>query len=316
MRIEYHRTLLADRVRNEALYSALKAAIKPGQSVVADIGAGTGLLGFMAAKLGARRVFLLENGDMARVAKKLLRDNGFRNVELVPAHSTDVTPPERVDIVVSETLGNYALEENIIETLDDARRRYLKPGGILIPRAITQFVAPVVTARHTAQLQTWRDTGFGLDFSHAEHLSLNNIYVRRFEPTDLFDEARSAAVWDTIDLTTKARATRRGTVRWSRPKADSTALAVNGLALWWSAELIPGITLSTSPLAPETHWEQLYLPIEKPVELKPGETLEAMISSKSSYAHGTNVAWTISIIARNGQVRSTQSMDLATGYVG
>ena len=53
MRIEYHRTLIADQVRNEAFFAALKAVIVPGKSVVADIGAGTGLLGLMASKLGA-----------------------------------------------------------------------------------------------------------------------------------------------------------------------------------------------------------------------------------------------------------------------
>jgi protein arginine N-methyltransferase 1 len=54
MRIEYHRTLISDQVRNEAFFAALRAAIVPGKSVVADIGAGTGLLGLMASKLGAK----------------------------------------------------------------------------------------------------------------------------------------------------------------------------------------------------------------------------------------------------------------------
>ena len=42
MRIEYHRTLVADRVRNAAFHAALKAVITPGETVVADVGAGTG----------------------------------------------------------------------------------------------------------------------------------------------------------------------------------------------------------------------------------------------------------------------------------
>jgi len=42
MRIEYHRTLIADQVRNEAFFNALKSVIVPGKSIVADIGAGTG----------------------------------------------------------------------------------------------------------------------------------------------------------------------------------------------------------------------------------------------------------------------------------
>jgi hypothetical protein len=42
MRIEYHRVLLADRVRNAALHAALRHAIVKGRTTVADIGAGTG----------------------------------------------------------------------------------------------------------------------------------------------------------------------------------------------------------------------------------------------------------------------------------
>ena len=58
MRIEYHRTLIADRVRLEAFHEALKRLITPGKTTVADIGTGSGVLAIMAAKLGARRVRL------------------------------------------------------------------------------------------------------------------------------------------------------------------------------------------------------------------------------------------------------------------
>ncbi len=147
MRIEYHRTLIADRVRNEAFARALAAVIRRGETTVADIGAGTGLLSLMAAKLGAREVFLYEAAEVAGVAAKALKANRARDCHLFPCHSTEMVDPPKVDVVVSETLGNYPFEEHIIATLNDARRRILKPGGIIIPRRITQFVAPVVSER-------------------------------------------------------------------------------------------------------------------------------------------------------------------------
>ena len=72
MRIEYHRTLIADHVRNEAFARALKAVIRKGETTVADIGAGTGILALMAARLGAREVFLYEAAEVAGVAAKVL----------------------------------------------------------------------------------------------------------------------------------------------------------------------------------------------------------------------------------------------------
>jgi protein arginine N-methyltransferase 1 len=311
MRIEYHRTMLADRVRNEAFYAALKAVIVPGRTTVADIGAGTGLLGFMAAKLGARHVYLLETAEIAEVAKKLIRHNKIRNVELVPAHSTEVEPPDRVDLVVSETLGNYAFEENIIETIADARDRYLEPGGLVMPRRIEQFVTLVTAARYHADLTTWDDVGFGLDFAPARFMGLNNIYVRPFKPADLLDDGRTARHWDAVDLLKPPKTTRAGNAVFDM----TTATTIYGLALWWTAELADGIGLSTSPLAPKTHWEQLYLPALEPIRLARGDRLAVKLRSTTSYKAGTNVTWSLIASDKAGRETARQSLDLNKGFV-
>src|SRR5665647_499348 len=190
MRIEYHRTLIADRARNEAFARALASVIKKGETTVADIGAGTGLLALMAARLGAREVFLYEAAEVAGVAAKALKANGARNCHLFACHSTEMVDPPKVDVVVSETLGNYAFEEHIIETMADARRRFLKPGGTMIPRHIEQFVAPVIGDRIDRELGAWDETGF--DLSAAKAMSLNNIYVRTIAARDLLDEGSGA----------------------------------------------------------------------------------------------------------------------------
>src|SRR5262245_11611239 len=111
MRIEYHRTLLADRVRNSAFYAALRRAIVPGKTTLADIGAGTGFLGFLAAKLGAARVDLYETGEIAELARRLLKRNRLSQARIAQVHSTEVDRPDRVDVIVSETLGSYPFEE-------------------------------------------------------------------------------------------------------------------------------------------------------------------------------------------------------------
>src|SRR5262245_47884966 len=161
MRIEYHRTLLADAARNAAFHAALSRLIVKGETTVADIGAGTGFLGFLAARLGARRVDLYEAAGVASVARKLLRHNRLRNCHLFEMHSTEVIEPERVDLIVCETLGNYAFEESIVETLNDARVRFLKPGGTIVPSGVRQYMCPVVSDRFLAELSAWDDVGYG-----------------------------------------------------------------------------------------------------------------------------------------------------------
>ena len=106
----------------------------------------------------------------------------------MPARSLDVADPPRVDIVVAEVLGNFAYEEDVLETLRDAQR-FLAPGGTLIPHSIVQWVAPVTTDRFERDFRSWRDVGFGLDWSDAERLTRNNMYVFPIEPGDLVDGA-------------------------------------------------------------------------------------------------------------------------------
>lgn len=312
MRIEYHRTLLTDRVRNQAFHDALRRVIVPGTSIVADIGCGTGFLGFMAARIGAKRVYLVERGEVAEVARKLARVNGIRNIDIVPAHSTDVTPPKLADVVVSETLGNYPFEENIIETLADARARYLAPGGVMIPDAVTQFVAPVTADTVWRELAAWDEVGFDLDFSVARRMSLNNIYVRRIAPRDLLDGAQSAVAFDAVDLTKATRTTRKGEARWA---IGARSQRIWGLALWWSARLTGDIAISTGPLDPPTHWEQLYLPALEPIDVPAGGTFEAHIRSTTSYEKGTNLTWRLVAKDARGKEVANLAMDLERGFL-
>ena len=316
MRIEYHRTLIADRVRNQAFRDALAQVIRKGETTVADIGAGTGLIGLIAARLGAKRVTLYEVAEVGAVAEAHVKASGLRNVTVVPGHSTAIVDPPRADVVVSETLGNYAFEEHIIETLDDARQRYLKPGGLILPSAVRQVLAPVMSPRLYEDMTEWRRVGpalgLTLDLSTAETMSLNNIYVRRLQAADLLDEGSTAQQWDAVDLTAKGNsANRKGTARW--PVAAPATF--HGLALWWEADLVPGIVLSTSPLAPPTHWDQLYLPVLAPIGLAAGETLEVRIKASTSLDAGTDIAWSLVVKTPAGKQRLRQDLDLAKGYL-
>ena len=311
MRIEYHRTLLADRVRNAAFHEALQRVIVKGQTTVADIGAGTGFLGFLAAKLGAKRVDMYEAADVAVVAHKLLRHNKMSNCRIAEVHSTEVAEPARVDVVVSETLGNYAFEENIVETLGDARERFLNPGGVVIPRSVEQFVCPVISERYYRELAAWDDVGFGLDFAPAKAMTLNNIYVRLFQPGDLLVDAEAAKSWDKLSFMSRNKTARSGEASWQL-KGGTT---IYGLALWWSAELVEGVALATGPRDPRTHWEQLYLPVLTPIKIEAGQTLSTRLRSTTSFEQGTNVIWTISVRDASGREVSRQSLNLEKGFL-
>ena len=192
----------------------LAGLIVKGGTTVADIGAGTGFLGFLAAKLGAKRVDLYETAEIAAVARKLLRHNRLPNCRIAEMHSTDVSAPDPVDVIVSETLGNYPFEENIIATLNDAHARFLRPGGVIVPHSVEQFVCPVVGERLYRELAAWDEVGYGLDFAPAKAMTLNNIYVRWLEAADLLERGAAACPWDKVTFDRRNKTTRSGEATW------------------------------------------------------------------------------------------------------
>lgn len=307
--IEYQRSILADRVRNQLFERALATAIRKGETAVVDIGSGTGFLTFLAAKLGAKEVVAIEhNEQLMALAQQLAKANRIRNVTWLGCNSAEVYESSPMDLVVSETLGNYALEENILEILRDAKR-FLAPGGTLMPRAIGQFVAPVTNPAFQSELASWDRVGFGLDYSKARALGFNNLYVRRFRPDDLLGTAENPGVcWDQVNLLGKYSSLRKGESVF-RPQES---LTVAGFANWWRAELVPGLWLSTSPYEPATHWEQIYFPSAEVLQVRAGDELAISITSDSRDGHGCLLRWTIRHV-RGAKVLSEERYDIRKG---
>jgi Ribosomal protein L11 methyltransferase (PrmA) len=138
-----HARMLHDDRRTGDYIAALAAAVRPGD-VVLDIGTGSGVLAVAAARAGARRVYAVEASDIAEVAGRVFAANGVTDrVTLVPGWSREVELPEPADLLVAELIGNEPLEEEILETTLDARRRLLKPDARLIPHTLTLLARPL-----------------------------------------------------------------------------------------------------------------------------------------------------------------------------
>ncbi len=304
--IEFQRLLLGDAIRNDAFYRALKAAIVPGKTTVADIGSGTGYLSFLAEKLGAKECFLYEVSDLLDLSKTLAKENGIKRCHFFKTHSTEVKTPPKVDVVVSETLGNYSLEENILETMNDARR-FLKPGGLMIPESLTQFVAPVTSSRLYDELNVWDRLGQNLDFAIAKEICMNNMYVKEIRPDDLGEEKE----WDHVDFRKKNGSVREKIITWPMKK-DCT---VYGFALWWEATLFQTITLSTSPDDPPTHWKQIYLPLEGPLPVKSGQMIKLIVKSDTRYEVKINLQWETEVVDGRGKSVKKVRQDMRRGYL-
>ncbi len=152
--LDEHREYLSDRARIDAFARAVTLMVRPGD-VVLDLGSGTGILGLMACRAGAERVYALEYGPIVGLARQIAQANGFGDrVHFIKELSTRAVLPEPVDLVLTDQIGRFGFEAGLLEYLPDARRRFLKPGGRTIPSGVDLWLAPV---EHAAQ---WRRVSF------------------------------------------------------------------------------------------------------------------------------------------------------------
>ena len=148
----WHFAMVNDHRRNDAYEAAIREAVaRVGPSAhVLDIGAGSGLLGLMAARGGAKGVTGIERvGALAECARAIAAANGLAGaVQVLHAESTAVDSAalaggHRADLLVSEILDDGLLGEHVLPSVADARARLIAPGAPIIPSAATVWAVAV-----------------------------------------------------------------------------------------------------------------------------------------------------------------------------
>jgi protein-L-isoaspartate O-methyltransferase len=109
---------LKDRQRTDAFAAAIAAAVQPGD-VVVEVGAGTGILSFFAARAGATRVLAVEiDPTMAATLRESVRANGLEGVvEVLEGDARRLHLPP-ADVVIAEVIDTGLIEEMQVPVLN------------------------------------------------------------------------------------------------------------------------------------------------------------------------------------------------------
>lgn len=169
---DFHYAMMNDTPRNNFYYELLQKHVT-SETGVLEIGAGSGLLSMMAAKLGAKWVVAVEGSpEMAALARANVAANHLQGkVTVLNMLSTDLTLkqlPAKPDILVSEIFGTLLLGESALDYINDARQRLLKPETKIIPQFGVQYAVPIEcpVLSQICAVSTYRD----LDLSHVMSL--------------------------------------------------------------------------------------------------------------------------------------------------
>ncbi|XP_075143797.1 protein arginine N-methyltransferase 9 isoform X2 [Leptodactylus fuscus] len=127
----WHFVMLNDVKRNQMYQKAIENAVQAGCKTVLDIGTGTGILSMFAQSAGAPHVYACEvSKTMYDLACEVVATNHMDGkIKLLHMKSHDVRVPEhlpeKVSLVVTETVDAGLFGEGILETLIHAWKNLL-----------------------------------------------------------------------------------------------------------------------------------------------------------------------------------------------
>ena len=259
-----HADMVFDERRVRAYRRAINAAVADGD-VVVDIGAGTGLLSYLCLQAGARRVHAIERSPVIKWAKLIAEKNGFSDrMVFYHADAREIDLKEKADVIVSELIGHLAFEEGMAETIVDAKDRFLKSDGTLIPAKVSLRSALVCEPSIRRDYVDRWGTVWGIDFSVLRERALCTAYATEIAEQDLLSKSKEVLAWDfsqtpsAVERTLRFTTLRKGTI--------------NGIALWFDAQLSPTVNLSSGPWT-KTHWQQCFIPFRELMPVKAGDDL-------------------------------------------
>lgn len=260
--------MVADQGRMAAYEAALGATVGQG-AIALDIGTGTGIHALIAARCGARRVYGVDLDPVVAIAQTLVKANGYSEIiHLQQGDVTQLTFPEKMDVIVSDLRGVLPLLGRHIPTIIDSRERLLATGGALIPQQdrlwATLVHLPETYATHYAT--PWQSQPQGFDFAAAQGYITHHWRKVLIPPDACLVEPQQ---WATLDYGAIASPHVQGDLTWEIEQGG----LCHGLGLWFDTTLWGEIGFSNRPGETPLVYGQGFFPWPQPVALQRGDRL-------------------------------------------
>ena len=282
----WHIPMMNDDPRNQAYKDALVTTINEDTQVL-EIGAGSGLLAMLAAQSGTKkRITTCEMTPViASVAKEIIELNGFDNsVKVIAKASKDISIgedlTEKADLIVSEVISNEFLGEGVLDTVEDAKKRLLVPGGRMIPESGSIMINLVGGEAIGKKLYIGEVLGFNLE-------PFNKIKPRKISIDQQMNSVElltNDAIAFQFDFQEKDEFPRE--VRTLELKVQKTGKCF-GIIQWVSLRLVDEIIFENHPVkqVAESAWHPMFYPFYKPLNLLKNQVIHIQATHNRTSAN-------------------------------
>ncbi|GLC33953.1 hypothetical protein PLESTB_000822100 [Pleodorina starrii] len=337
-----HQPLLQDRVLTTAWRDALSSA-PPGAlegRVVLDVGCGLGLLSMLAAKAGAAQVIAVDGSSGAvDAARRIIKANGLDDkITVVHGSIEDLeelpggVSPGGVDVILSNWMGPGLLGGGMINSLAAAVKRWLRPGGLVLPDRVTLWAAGLEDREALQEAKESWSRVAGLDMSAALAQVIKHprrdVLTRK---SQLLSAPQRLASWDTAQLRpesllqTDPEAEDEGEDEEEEEDKEAEPYYARcpfkfsslrderlfGLVLYWEAMWTFGgalegegkspVRFSTHPLSATTHYQQLMLDFPRTMRLEADDEVAGELVLRPGATDPRDIELRLQVSAAGGQ---------------
>jgi protein arginine N-methyltransferase 1 len=273
--LELHETLLGDRLRTRSYWKAIENSVRPSD-VVVDIGCGSGILTFFAARKGCRKIYAVDDSAIIDCAEETARRNNLHhNIEFIRKDILKFAPEEKVDVLIHEQIGSLLWDEDILKKVSYVRDNFLKKTGRILPAEIDLYLAPSnYPSRFEKSMSFWSKKRYGIDFGNFRRELLFQNFKAAMLPSKIGLPDRKTFLCKeklvhTVDLWKATRVPSRISARFLLKRNSR----LTGICAFFRVHLDEKTSFSTGPRKNNTHWGQIFLPCVEGKRLQQDSTL-------------------------------------------
>ncbi|XP_071760631.1 protein arginine N-methyltransferase 2 [Centroberyx gerrardi] len=285
--LRLHLEMLSDRSRTEAYRQViLNNSSSLRDKVLMDLGCGTGIISLFCARLAQPSVvYAVEASSMADYTRQLVKQNGCEAVVTVlQGRAEELDLPDKVDVLVSEWMGNCLLFEFMVESVLLARDRWLREGGVMWPSSAALTLVPCQAHSYYAEKMAFWERPYGLDFTPLQPLAQQEFFTKpkfshMIQPDDCLSAPCDVISLDMYTLQVKDLEEIKGQFQFHVEKSGS----FHGFTAWFTVHfesLETGgatVELNTGPNSEPTHWKQTLFMLDRPVSVRAGDSISGTV---------------------------------------